>query len=83
MPNNRSPKQIATVYWFRFHVQLEDRIRDLLTVYPDVSSPNFLSWEGEQLTGADTSARLRHFLAALRADTTAITLASTLQTKSP
>jgi hypothetical protein len=53
------------VYEARFKVSLAARVTSLLEKYPAVVSPNFLSWEGEALTGADTSAKLRALLATL------------------
>jgi hypothetical protein len=55
----------VTVYESRFKVSLAARVTNLLEKYPDVVAPNFLSWEGEALTGADTSAKLRDLLATL------------------
>ena len=47
------------VYEARFKVSLAYRVADLLEKYPAVIAPNFISWEGEKLTGADTSDKLR------------------------
>lgn len=55
----------AKAYEIRFGLPLIDRVQSLIAEYPDVTSPNFLSWEGEGLTGADTSAKLRDLLVAL------------------
>lgn len=57
---------MAEIYAARFGVSLRDRLADLLAKYPDVQAPNFLSWEGEIFTRADTSEKMRALLGALR-----------------
>lgn len=59
--------QYSVTYYFKFGVHLETRVRELIERYPDVSAPNFISWEGEQETKADTTEALRQLLADLRA----------------
>ena len=53
------------VYEARFRVSLAARVADLLERYPEVAAPNFISWEGGTLLGADTSAKLRGLLSTL------------------
>lgn len=55
----------AKVYQSRFGLSLKSRVRSLLAKHPAVVAPNFLSWEGETLTGADTTDKLRALLATL------------------
>lgn len=66
--------QYSVLYRLKFGLHLETRVESLLQLYPDVSAPNFISWEGEQETGADTTAKLRELLSNLQvASTLAIT----------
>lgn len=64
-------KRIATMkaraadYETTFRRPLVDRIRELLSDYPDVKSPNWLSWEGARLTNITTSNGLRRWLSVL------------------
>ena len=55
----------AADYEQTFGFPLADRIRGLLNQYPDVQSPNWLSWEGHRFTNAATTAALRRWLGVL------------------
>ena len=54
-----SPRELAERYMVTFGWQLRGRLATLSHRYPGVVAPNFLSWEGEQLTGADTTEKVR------------------------
>lgn len=56
---------MAAVYERTFRVPLRERIADLLTQYPNVSSPDWISWEGHRITNAATSDRLAELLEAI------------------
>lgn len=57
-----SPRQMALTYRHSFGFQLRNRLAILAHRYPDIVAPNFLSWEGETLTNADTSEKVRALL---------------------
>lgn len=57
----------AAAYENKFGMSLKTRVSELLAAYPDVVEPNFLSWEGESITGADTTEKLQNLLTALNA----------------
>ncbi len=55
-------RRMAREYRERFGFRLFTRLGNLSHRYPDVQSPNWISWEGETLTGADTTAKVRDLL---------------------
>lgn len=55
-------RQMAREYRERFGFRLLTRLGSLSHRYPDVQAPNFISWEGESLTGADTTDKVRALL---------------------
>lgn len=54
--------RLANQYTDKFGFRLYTRLRNLSHKYPDVVAPNFLSWEGETITGADTTEKVRALL---------------------
>lgn len=54
---------LATAYRIIFGRDLVERLHELIENYPDVTPPNFVSWELETYQGADTTAKLRALLA--------------------
>jgi hypothetical protein len=58
-------KDCAARYESTFGVKLADRMTELLAKYPDVTAPNWISWEGHRFTNAATSKALRNWLQSL------------------
>jgi len=56
------PEALAQQYKDKFGFRLYTRLQVLAHRYPNVKEPNFISWEGQQLTGADTTAKIRDLL---------------------
>jgi hypothetical protein len=52
----------AKAYLAKFGFQIRGRLATLLHRYPDVTEPNFISWEGAELTGADTTEKIRNLM---------------------
>lgn len=57
-----TPEEMAQEYRYRFGFQLRGRLSVLSHRYPNVSAPDFISWEGAELTGADTTEKVRALL---------------------
>lgn len=62
MPGLAALLHYSVLYRLKFGRDLRERVSGLIARYPDTT---FLSWEGEQVTGADTTAKLRALLDAL------------------
>ena len=58
----RDAKVLAKTYRAHFGFSLYGRLCILSHRHPDVTPPNFISWEGATLTGADTTAKIRQLL---------------------
>lgn len=55
-------RQCAERYQARFGKPLVERMGELLKAYPDVVSPNWISWEGHRFTNAANSRAFRRWL---------------------
>ena len=55
-------EQKAQEYKAQFGFQLKTRLAVLSHRYPNVKEPSWISWEGEPLTGADTTDKIRALL---------------------
>ncbi len=55
-------QEMAKQYRKQFGLSLHYRLKVLSHRHQEVIEPNFISWEGEQLTGADTTAKIRELL---------------------
>ena len=60
--NTQTPEAIAKAYQERFGFQLRNRLAILAHRHPSVEAPSFISWEGAELTGADTTEKVRALL---------------------
>ena len=58
-PTPTTARELAEAYRKQFGFQLRGRLATLLHRHPNVRAPEFVSWEGESLTGADTTEKLR------------------------
>jgi len=58
-------QKMAHEYRRTFGTSLYGRLRIISHRYPDVQHPDFISWEGEKLTGADTTFKVRKLLSKL------------------
>lgn len=58
-------RSAAARYEKHFNLPVADRMRELLAKYPNVASPDWLSWEGARYTNVTNSAGLRRWLAVL------------------
>ena len=56
-------KSAAARYESAFGKPLAERIAELLTSYPEITAPNWISWEGHKFTNAATSRALKTWLA--------------------
>jgi len=56
------PKLMAKIYRERFGISLFGRLRIISHRHPNVVAPNFISWEGEPITGADTTEKVRNLM---------------------
>jgi len=61
-------RRMAREYRQRFGFRLYTRLSVLAERYPSTEGPSFISWEGEGLTGADTSSKVRALLRACPQD---------------
>ena len=53
-----TPADKARFYQETFGLRLINRLRIIRHRHPNVTPPNFISWEGEPITGADTTAKV-------------------------
>lgn len=60
--HEKTPLEMAKTYQKKFGLQLRGRLQIISHRYPSVSPPNFISWEGAELTGADTTEKVRDLL---------------------
>jgi hypothetical protein len=58
-------RQAAKRYEDRFNTSLIERMRALVVEYPDVVSPNWISWEGHRFTNAATTKALSSWIDSL------------------
>jgi hypothetical protein len=61
----RDRRKAAALYERTFGVPLAERIAGLLAIHPNVTAPNWLSWEGHRFTNAANTRQLRAWLADL------------------
>jgi hypothetical protein len=55
----------AQRYQATFGSPLAARLEELIAAYPNVESPNWVSWEGHKFTNAATTSALRRWLSAI------------------
>ena len=54
----KTAKQMAKEYRELYGLSLYGRLRILSHRYPNIEEDSFISWEGDRITGADTSEKI-------------------------